>query len=160
MLTVLGQQKYALATGKHFIAVCDQKNCGKLIPVGALYTVLKWGPRKDGLTFLGLRVVKLRCMECQFKKYPLPVIVKKGKKVNKVLTTAIMKLYTKSPNTSLDTKTLISKFKLKTKFSKLKRSEFTKVLKALKKDKSLIYKEKVWKLSKQPSKIKGKKSKK
>lgn len=144
--------RYALATGKSFLASCDEKFCGKLILATECYTVIKWAPRTDKLTFLSPTPLHIRCRACQLTKYPLPII-KKTSKGNKPLRTSILKLYDKLPKTSLDTKTLIAKFKRKTKFAKMKRKEFSLTLKALKKEKLLVYKDKLWLA---PKKIKPK----
>ena len=150
MLTEVGKQRYTLRTGKHCIAICDEKNCGHLISATELYVVRKWKPRKDQLTFLGLIPAKIRCTVCQERINPRPIRVKASAsaKLNKPLLRTISRLFEKFPKTVLDTKTLIAKIRRKKKFSKTKRVEFTKVLKALRKDKVLTRKNKLWKVSK------------
>jgi hypothetical protein len=140
---------YALTTGKIFQAVCDAKNCGKLILATELFTVVTSDSRTDGLVFLGAIPTKIRCNACQRAKYPIPIIKKKMlSKMAKAISKAILRLYEKNPKTVLDTKTLISKFKRKAKFSKVKRKEFTVALRSLKKDKMLVYSDKLWKAPK------------
>lgn len=149
LLTQVGIKRYALAKGKTYIGICDEKHCGRLILATELYTVLKWGPREDRLTFLGLKPLKIRCNVCQEHISPRPKLELKKFKCNKALKTALMKIFEKEKKLSIDTKSLISRLKRRKKFSKLKKLEFTKVLKIVKKEKLLTHIDKVWKLPKQ-----------
>ena len=146
MLTPKGQARYTLATGRQCIAICDVKNCGHLIAATELYTVVKWKPRTDGATFLGAIPAKVRCNACQERKYPRPKIDKVAiakNKLTKSLRVALLKIFEKhKAGYSVDL--LVSKLRRRKKFLKVKKGEVTKALKALKKDKVLIVKDKVW----------------
>lgn len=147
LLTEKGQQRYALALGKRFIAACDRKSCRRLIPVGELFTVTKWEPRDDGLLFLGARPARILCKDCQSELHPIPKVEKSKVKVNKPLIRAVMKLLSKG-SFSMDIKMLSYKLGRRKKFAKLSTVELRKTLKYLKKDKSLQVKDGMWSVRK------------
>lgn len=150
LLTVKGKKRYALATGKVFIGVCDRKVCRRLIPINELYTVLKWRTTK-GIENIARQVPdKILCKQCQNELHPIPDVKKvKLEKGSKKIKTSLRNFFEKFFESTYSTKLLIAKFQRKAKFKKTKKKEFTKALRELKKEKVLQYKNKVWSLKKE-----------
>jgi hypothetical protein len=151
LLTPEEQQYYALAHKKHFVAFCDR--CKELIPMGQLYVVRKSVPRKDGLTFLGATPTKIRCLACDNKLHPQRKEWREKKSQQKVTGNRIVRRYVtrmfeKNKKLKISTKLLLQKLRGRQKTAKLKHRELTKVLKALKQEKFLLYKLKLWQLRK------------
>jgi hypothetical protein len=163
LLSQLEQGRYALATGHHFYAGCDNPYCGKLIPVTDLYVELKGG--------------KIRCIACNTESHPVKTEVKvagggRGAKklspedaaklsINGDVRKAIISIL-KRIDKPLSTPILLSMLKRRKAIRQLKKTEITATLRGLKKVKVIKYREKTWLLVAKPtgSGVKAKKKKK
>ena len=172
LLNEVEQQDMALVHRHIFQAVCDEKDCGRLIPAGAMYVVVKYtkqkweGPGQKPFTWTRRIPKKVRCMDCEnslmaevYEKYEKKKRVKLGKKnrkrvspeemakIDPLIKKLSIRLLTKSEDpipTDIFKSKLLSRIRKEN--PKFKKSEINSSLRYLRKAKVLICKKKMWEL--------------
>ena len=141
-----------LAHGRLFEAVCDSKDCGKLLSSANPYVVVKSKTSKGkiikGAGGSNCIPIKVRCMECDDKHRGIDreaIRAKKEKKagLNNIIRRAVLKIY-KKENKPRTTEEVIFRLKKKSKFAKTKKNLIKRTLKAMKINKELKRSKKKW----------------